>query len=155
MILLAHAAQAGQSAAESLLTPAPPSDELPFAFDGPPPPVAPGVISRDQSGRATIRAVRLMEPLRLDGRLDEAVYASVPPITDFIQQEPVDGAAATEKTELWVFFDRERFYVTFRCWESRRDALVANEMRHDNLGIFQNDHVAFIVDSFYDRRNGA
>jgi hypothetical protein len=42
------------------------------------------VISRDGSGRATVRAVRLTAPLRVDGSLDEDVYTTVPSISDFI-----------------------------------------------------------------------
>src|SRR5713226_6256036 len=91
---------------------------LPFAFDGPAPPVEPEVVSRDASGRVTIRAVRLAMPLRIDGQLDEALYSSVPPISDFIQMEPQAGEPATEKTELWVAFDRDDVYVSFRCWET-------------------------------------
>ena len=34
-------------------------------IDGPPPPVAPAVISRDDEGGATIRAVRVTEPIRI------------------------------------------------------------------------------------------
>ena len=37
--------------------------------EGPPAPVAPEVVSRDDSGRATIRAVRAPQPLRIDGVL--------------------------------------------------------------------------------------
>ena len=124
------------------------------AIDGPPPPVAPEVISRDASGRATIRAVPLMTPLALDGRLDEAIDTSVPPMSDFVQQEPREGSAATERTEVWVFFDRDRVYFSFRCWESDPERLVVNEMRRDNFGVYQNDHIAFVLDTFYDRRNG-
>ena len=123
-------------------------------IDGPVPPLAPEVISRDARGRATIRAVRLMAPLELDGRLDEAVYTSVPPMSDFIQQEPQEGSAATEKTEVWVFFDSDRVYVSFRSWESDPAQMVANEMRRDNFGVFRNANVAFVLDTFYDRRNG-
>ncbi len=126
---------------------------IPFAFDGPPPPVPPEVMTRDASGRVTVRAVRLTTPIRLDGRLDEEVYGLVPPITDFIQQEPLEGAPATEKTEAWIFFDDSSLYISFRLWESNPESLVANEMRRDSNNIFQNDHVAFILDTFYDRRN--
>ena len=151
---LASVAHAGQSLTSGdRLSPSAPSG-LPFAFDGPPVPVAPEVVSRDAAGRVTIRAVRLTEPLRLDGQLDEAVYSSTQPISDFYQQEPVDDALATERTETWLLFDDDAFYVVFRCWESRPDALVANEMRRDGNGIFQNDHIAFLIDTFYDRRNG-
>src|SRR5688572_1102833 len=59
-------------------------------------------VTRDERGRATVRAVRLTEPLRLDGRLDEAIYGTVPPIDGFLQQLPQEGAPATEPTEMWV-----------------------------------------------------
>ena len=127
---------------------------LPFAFDGPPVPVAPEVINRDSQGRATVRAVRLTQPLQIDGRLDEAVFQNTPSMSDFIQQEPVEGVPATERTEAWLLFDEDTFYVVFRLFESQMERLVANEMRRDNNGIFQNDHIAFLIDSFYDRRNG-
>jgi len=127
---------------------------LPVGYPGPPAPVAPDVMTRDAEGRVTVRAVRVAQPLRLDGRLDEAVYAATPPMSAFLQQEPVEGAVATERTEAWLLFDDRYVYVVFRCHESQPNALVANEMRRDNNGIFQNDHIAFLLDPFYDRRNG-
>jgi hypothetical protein len=123
-------------------------------FDGPAPPIAPAVISRDESGRATIRAVRVTTPIRLDGLLDEPLYTSVPPISDFIQQEPEEGAPATEKTEVWLAFDDHNVYVSFRCWESEPDQMIANEMRRDGPNLWQgNDIVTFMLDTFHDRRN--
>ncbi len=152
---------AGQHAAPSATAPTPAidpaatrADELPFTFDGPPPPTGTAVISRDDQGKATVRATRLTAPIRLDGSLDEAVYSTVTAISDLIQQDPIEGVPATEKTEAWLLFDDDTFYVTFRLWESRPDALIANEMRRDSSNIFQNDHIAFLIDPFYDRRNG-
>ena len=84
------------------------------AFDGPPAPVPPAVIVRDAiTRRATVRAVRLLAALKVDGRLDEEAYAAVLPIADFVQMEPRAGAPATEKTELWIFFDDERVTSRF------------------------------------------
>ena len=37
------------------------------AVNGPPPPVAPAVITRDDAGQATVRAIKLPAPLKLDG----------------------------------------------------------------------------------------
>ena len=126
----------------------------PPTFDGPPVPIAPSVISRDASGRATIRAQRLTTPLRIDGRLDEPVYASVPSISDFIQTEPTAGASANEKTEVWILFDDDSVYIVARCWETHPERIVANEMRRDNFGIVQNDNFAWSFDTFFDKRNG-
>lgn len=123
------------------------------SFDGPAAPVAANVIVRDAGGRTTLRALRLTTPLQVDGRLDEAIYGSVPPIVDFIQVEPEAGAKPTEKTDLWLMFDDERVYVVFRCWESQPERMVVNDMRRDSLNILENEHIEFMFDTFYDRRN--
>ena len=114
-------------------------------FDGPAAPISPAVISRDASGRATIRAVRITTPLRVDGRLDESLYTSVPPISDFIQQEPAGGRAGDREDRSVAGVRRDNLYVAFRCWESEPERVVANEMRRDATNIFQgNDIVAFM-----------
>ena len=121
-------------------------------IDGPPPPVPPAVIARDEAGRATVRAVRVMEPLRIDGVLDERVYQDVPPASGFIQVEPLEGALATEQTEVWVIFDGENLYVSGRCLDSAPESeWVANEMRRDGMG--QGEWLGILLDTFYDRRN--
>ena len=124
-------------------------------IDGPPPPAPPASIARDVEGKATIRATRVATPLGIDGQLDESLYGSVTPVSDFIQVEPNDGAPATQKTELWVAFDQTNVYVSFRVWESQPGRMIVNEMRRDSTqNILQNEAVAFILDTYYDRRNG-
>jgi hypothetical protein len=78
----------------------------------------------------------------------------VPPISDFVQMEPHAGAPATEQTDLWILFDDQRVYVTFRCWESQPGNMVVNEMRRDNSRLWLGENVAFMFDTFHDRRNG-
>ena len=124
-------------------------------IDGPAPPVPPAVISRDAAGRATIRAIKLAEPIRVDGQLDEDVYQTILPVTGFIQQSPSEGAPATEKTEAWVMFDDRNIYVSGRAWDSAPPAeWVSNEMRRDAFQLLQNDMFGVFFDTFYDRRNG-
>jgi len=123
-------------------------------FDGPAAPLAPEVFARDEAGRVTLRATRLPAPLAIDGVLDEAVYRDVTPITHFIQQEPVEGAPATERTEAWIFYDDRQFYVSVRAYDSAPSRLVANELRRDNFNIFQNDNITISIDPLYTRRSG-
>ena len=123
--------------------------------DGPLPPVPPNVIRRDESGDATVRAVRLTGPIRLDGRLDEAFYQDTPSISDFIQSVPDEGVVATERTEAWIAFDTENIYVSARVWDSAPESeWVANELRRDTNQLRQNDTFGVMFDTFYDRRNG-
>jgi|TARA_B100002003_G_scaffold248720_1_gene283156 TolB-like protein len=123
-------------------------------IDGPSPPTLPAMVARNARGQATMRATRITEAIALDGRLDERVYTTVPSVSDFIQQEPNEGAPASERTETWIFFDDDTIYISARCWDSQPARMIANEMRRDNLGIFQNENFAVVLDTFYDRRNG-
>ncbi len=125
----------------------------PALIHGPPPPLPPEVVARDELGRMTLRAIRLDAPLQLDGRLDERVYHDVPPVTDFIQQEPNEGAPAGDQTEVWVTFDADTLYVSARCWSREPDRIVANEMKRDSYGMYGNEVISVVLDTFYDRRN--
>ena len=88
------------------------------------------VVGRDADGKLTIQATRYTGEVNIDGVLDESIYQSIQPITDFIQQIPDEGAAASEKTEAWVYFDDDNLYIAARNYESVPESeWVANEMR--------------------------
>ena len=143
LILPAAGLEAGQQPATAI------------AIDGPPPPDAPATIRRDAAGRATIRAVRAVEPLAIDGTLDESVYRDTQPLSDFVQTLPDEGAPASERTEMWVLFDDDNFYLAGRCWDSAPESeWVVTEMRRDSFNVLQNERIGFMIDSFYDRRSG-
>ena len=76
-------------------------------------------------------------------------------MSDFVQVEPMLGAPATEKTEVWVAYDADNFYIAFRCWENEPGHRVSTEMRRDGQKIFGGDDIAyFYIDTFHDQRNG-
>ncbi|MEO6221973.1 MAG: DUF5916 domain-containing protein [Vicinamibacterales bacterium] len=117
-------------------------------------PVAPEVVTRDAHGNATIRATRLTGPLILDGRLDDEVYRSTRFISDFVQQEPFEGKAATERTDVWVFVDADSVYISARNWETNSKRRVMSDMQRDARNLYNNDHFGVIFDTFLDRRSG-
>ena len=124
----------------------------PIAAWAQPAPV-PSLVRRDGPDAVTARASRTT-PLTLDGRLDEAIYTTVAPLTDFLQQEPREGQPATEKTEAWILYDDTTLYIAARCWDSHPEREVANELRRDNGNILGNENFTFVIDTFHDKRNG-
>ena len=46
--------------------------------------------------RPQLKATRLVEPVTIDGRLDEAIWSGPAPITSLTQSSPTEGAPATE-----------------------------------------------------------
>jgi hypothetical protein len=134
---------------------APQAPSIAHVIDGPAPPESPNGMVRDSAGRSTIRAVKLSEPLRLDGQLDEAIYRSAAGFGGMIQVAPRYGEPSTEKTDIWVSFDSTHIYVSARCWDTAPpDKWIANELRRDTNQMRNNDHFGVGFDTFYDRRSG-
>ena len=124
-------------------------------IDGPPAPVAPEVITRSAAGQATVRAIKLTAPLKVDGQLDEEVYTREKPFGGLIQVTPRYGEPQSEKSDVWITYDDQYIYVTCRCWDSAPpNEWIANELRRDTNGLRNNDHIGVMFDTFYDRRNG-
>jgi hypothetical protein len=135
-------------------TPLAPTPTSAIRVDGPPAPVPPAVLSRDADGRTTIRAVRVVEALDIDGNLDEEFYRTSPAIEEFVQSVPIEFGEPTERTEFWIAFDDDNLYVAARVWDAQgEDGWIANEMRRDSQQLRQNDNVGIWLDTYYDRRN--
>jgi hypothetical protein len=124
------------------------------SIDGPPVPAPPAVIARDSQGRITVRAMRVPSTFVFDGILEEPFYRDVPSFGDFVQQEPREGQPATDRTEVWLFYDNTYLYVSARLWESEPGHRLSTEMRRDANNLYSNDHFGVAFDSFYDRHNG-
>ena len=127
-----------------------------FVIDGPEPPAEQNGMTRDeQTFKSTIRAIKLHEPLRFDGKLDESVYEQFPGFGGMLQVAPQYNEPSTERTEIWVMFDGENIYVAARCWDQAPpDKWIVNELRRDTNQMRNNDHFGVGFDTFYDRRSG-
>jgi len=101
--------------------------------------------------RKQARAARIeSRPPELDGRLDEAVWQSAPPITDFTQKQPNEGAPPTERTEVRFLYDADALYVGARMFAKDPSKIQAPVSRRDN-GI-QAEHIWISLDTYLDRR---
>ena len=52
------------------------------------------------TGRPSVTATFANEPPRIDGQLDDAIWQGAAVITEFVQRSPIEGAPATEDTEV-------------------------------------------------------
>lgn len=90
--------------------------------------------------------------IRMDGVLDEAAWAKVPPITELIQTTPDLGKPVSEKTEVRIFHDSNNIYFGFTCLDSEPQKIIARLGAHD--GFTGSDSVNIFIDTFHDRRTG-
>ncbi|MDI6845793.1 MAG: DUF5916 domain-containing protein [Candidatus Saccharicenans sp.] len=98
-----------------------------------------------------VQAIRLTENLVLDGYLNEEIYKH-PSCEDFIQTDPVDGAPASEKTRVWVFYDSSNLYVAAYCHDSNPKGIIGQLGRRDYS--VDSDWFIFCIDPYFDRRSG-
>ena len=72
--------------------------------------------------KRSMSAVYIETAMVLDGRLDEPAWNLVQPASDFIQQDPVMGAPATERTEVRLLYDDDNLYIGVYCLGIIRNA---------------------------------
>jgi hypothetical protein len=112
-----------------------------------------------------LRARKLVdggESVRLDGLVDEAVWLQAEVAGGFRQREPIEGALASEATEVRVVYDTATLYVGVVARTSRPDAVVARILERDavmrvgfdGLQFAGDDAVAILLDPFHDHRSG-
>ena len=101
------------------------------------------------TGRPTMRPPRTREAPRVDGRLDDAVWRNALHITDFVQQNPVEGAPATEATDVWIAYDSQNFYLAVHAHYADPSLMRANRIDRDQA--FEDDNIAIYFDTFLDQ----
>jgi hypothetical protein len=99
-----------------------------------------------------ITAVRTTEHITIDGILNEKIWNSIPSVNVFVQRDPVEGAVATEKTEVYIAFDDEALYIAARMYDSHPDSILARLTRRDN--VINADRLLIYLDPYHDKRSG-
>ena len=102
------------------------------------------------TGRPRVSATRTSRPPRVDGRLDDAVWQEATRITEFVQQQPRDGAPATEETEVFVAYDANNLYFGIYAHYSDPGLIRANLSDRDRT--FNDDTVSVYFDPFLDQQ---
>jgi hypothetical protein len=95
------------------------------------------------------RAVRLEGSIQLDGKLDEAAWASAPVTPISTQIDPLEGQPASQRTEVRVLYDDEALYVGARLWDSGE---VTARLGRRDMRLGDSDWFGVMLDSYHDHR---
>jgi len=99
-----------------------------------------------------VDAIRLAEPIAVDGILSEAVWQNGSGFSQFTQRDPNEGAQPTQQTIVHLAYDDEAIYIGARMFDSAPDSIIARLGRRDAQ--LTSDMFGFFVDPYYDRRSG-
>src|SRR6266568_6556608 len=96
-----------------------------------------------------ITAERVAQAPIVDGRLDEPIWATVPPVTTLYQREPTEGAPVSEPTEVRFLYDATALYVGVRLFDHDPHGIVSRLGRRD--AVTHSDEFRLFLDSYHDR----
>lgn len=90
------------------------------------------------------------EGINLDGILNESIWQEAVAIDDFTQYEPVEGAPATQETEVRVLYGPNNLYVGAMLYDEDPQAIEQALGRRDDYN--RADWFLVSIDSYFDRR---
>lgn len=102
--------------------------------------------------RPSVTAVRTDESIKIDGVLDEAIWESILPITEFVQRLPQDGAAPTEKSQMQIAYNDQYLYFGFTFYDSEPEKVRATILNRGGW-IHRDDKLEIALDTYHDKRN--
>ena len=124
------------------------------------------VAADDRADPPSVQAVKLStedsETMQIDGLLSEPIWQSAEAATGLRQREPLEGVAATERTEVRILFDSNTLYVGVVAHDRYPDKIIARTLQRDKImepefdgkpQFAGDDAVAILLDPFHDHRN--
>lgn len=92
------------------------------------------------------------EPPVIDGRVNDAVWQTVQPYGTFTQQDPIEGAPASEKTEVRMLVGRGTLYISVIAFDSDPSKIIVSQARRD-ASLTETDSIVMALDTFNDSQN--
>ena len=100
----------------------------------------------------SIRAIRTKGTISIDGKLTEPEWRDVNAVSNFVQSDPKEGSAPTEKTLVDILYDDNAIYIGARMFDSSPKQIIARLGRKDVL--LNSDRFVFFIDPYHDKRTG-
>ena len=94
------------------------------------------------------RVVTLSNPAVVDGRLDDASYKGVSPLTLKTQE----GKEPVEKTEAYIFQEGQNLVVGMKCFQKNMAGLKAKAVRHDQE-VYNDDCIEIFLDPSFQKKD--
>ncbi|MBC8047658.1 MAG: carbohydrate binding family 9 domain-containing protein, partial [Fimbriimonadaceae bacterium] len=91
-------------------------------------------------------AVRTIATIQIDGKLDEEIWSSASPATDFIQFQFKHNIPSAYRTEIKIMYDNNALYVGAYMYDPYPDSIMQELSTRDNLG--SADFFDVIIDTY-------
>ncbi len=127
---------------------------VPAAAPAPRAQAEPGPAVPPRPPRPSVQVPLLEAPPRLEAFLDMhpggEVEAQMARVDGFVQREPEDGKPASQKTDVYLGYDRDNLYVVFVAFDDEPHKMRASLPQREN--VFGDETVEIQLDTYLDQR---
>ncbi len=102
----------------------------------------------------TIKAIRIDSPPKIDGKLDDAIWQTLPTYGNFLMLEPNNTGKErdTHKTEVKMAYDDEAVYFAVSLYDNEPDRILKQFSQRDNIRV-QADNFFISINTLNDGIN--
>ena len=86
-----------------------------------------------QDSIKSINAIRVINPPKINGNLDEDVWKNVPAAKEFVQFWPDNGAPAWQQSEVKFLYDNSALYIGAMLYDTSPDSILTGLSERDNI----------------------
>lgn len=105
------------------------------------------------SQEKSVQAIKTEHAPKIDGSLDEAVWATAQSLTGFIQNYPNTGQPATAKSDVRILYDNSAIYIGAYLYDNPANIRKQLTSRDDE-GQKDVDYFSVFFDTYNDHQNG-
>ena len=98
-------------------------------------------------------AIRVSDPIKVDGVLNEAVWEGAPSASGFRQFVPDNGVSSSEAADIRVIYDNTALYIGARLFDSSPDSIMKEMGLRDSGTDVNADVFSVSLDTYHDRQN--
>ena len=106
--------------------------------------------SQENNDHYTIKIPEFISPPKIDGKLENPIWKSGAVLDAFTQYEPQEGARPSERTLVYIGYDKKNIYIAVRCFDSNTKKIRASLTNRDS--VYGDDEVTIYLDTFNDKK---
>ncbi len=101
-------------------------------------------------GNSQFEALKTKEKIKVDGQLNEAVWATAPNYSTFNTYYPGFDKVLDKKTIVYLAYGKKHLYFAFKCYEPGK---VEAKLRARDTIFKSEDYVGVLLDTYNDKQN--
>jgi hypothetical protein len=101
--------------------------------------------------REPLKPIFTNNPPVIDGKLEDEIWKTAPTVSEFKTFTPDFGNDLSEKTIVYMAYDKENLYFAYKCFDSEPDKIRATVTSRDNIRA--EDWICINLDSFNDQQS--